>query len=86
LDACPFPAINQIKLPTPGSGELHFRDGEGTKKRETRSWAVYQVKGTPAKLVAIVDAPNAEIAIARAIDQENVPPNEGGRLIAQRRD
>jgi 5-deoxy-D-glucuronate isomerase len=52
---------------------------------ETHSWAVHHVKDA-ATLVAIVDAPNAETAIARAIDQENVPPNERGRLMARRRD
>lgn len=57
-----------------------------TKDSETHSWGVYHIKGTPAKLVAIVDAPDAESALARAIDQENLPPNERGRLTARRRD
>jgi hypothetical protein len=43
-------------------------------------------QGYTAKLVAIVDVPDAEAAIARAIEQENVPPNERGRLLAMRRD
>ena len=53
--------------------------------QQNHSWAVYHIKGTPAKLVAIVDAPDAETAMALAIQQENVPPNERGRLLARRR-
>jgi hypothetical protein len=35
-----------------------------TTKQKPRAGAVYDIKGTPAKLVAIVDAPHAETAIA----------------------
>jgi hypothetical protein len=35
--------------------------------------------------IAIVDAPDAETAIARAIEEENGPPTERGWLIAKRR-
>jgi hypothetical protein len=51
------------------------------------SWAVYHIKGTPAKLVGMVyDQPNADSAIKQAIVEYNVPLYERGRLIAVRRD
>jgi hypothetical protein len=57
------------------------------QQTKTQSLAVYHIKGTPAKLVGIIDnTPDEQTAIARAIVEYDVPLNESGRLMAQRRD
>ena len=50
------------------------------------SWTVF-IKDVPVKFVGIIDnAPDAETAIERAIEQYQVPPNERDWLMVLRRD
>jgi hypothetical protein len=56
-------------------------------KQQLHSWAVYHLKGTPAQFVGLVyDQPDEQSAIAKAIEQYEIPEALRNRLMAQRRD
>jgi gamma-glutamylcysteine synthetase len=48
------------------------------------SWDIYRIKGTPAAFIGIVEAPTAEAAIERAIEEFNIKGKARLRLIARR--
>jgi len=52
--------------------------------KPVHSWAIYVLRASPAMLVGIVGAPDAETARAKAIKTYAIPPNQRGRLLAQR--
>jgi hypothetical protein len=61
------------------------RAPEPATPRRQHRWAIYHLKGTPAKLLGHVEAPDEESAIKRAIEEFNVPRELQKRLLAQRR-
>jgi hypothetical protein len=59
----------------------------GTKQQRNHSWAIYHIRGTPAQFIGLVfDQPDEQSAIAKAIEEYNVPANQRDRLMARRRD
>jgi hypothetical protein len=49
------------------------------------TWNIYHIKGTPAALLGRVEAPDAETAIRKAIDEFGISPALQKRLLARRR-
>jgi hypothetical protein len=58
---------------------------DATAPPRQHRWAIYHIKGTPAKLLGHVEAPDEESAIKKAIEEFNVAPEFQKRLLAQRR-
>ena len=57
-----------------------------TSNQQDYSWAIYHIRGTPARFVGIVDAPDERSAIKKATEEFGVPENLRNRLIARPRD
>jgi len=55
------------------------------RDRRLSTSAIYRLKGTPASLLGHVEAPDAETAIKKAIDEFAIEPALHKRLLAQRR-
>lgn len=55
-----------------------------TAKPTIYRWRIIHLKGTPAKTIGYVDAPDAEAAIAKAIEEFKIEPAIRGRIVAER--
>ena len=58
---------------------------EAAAPPKLHSWAIYRLKGTPAALLGHVEAPDADTAIRKAIDEFKVDPAFHKRLLVRRR-
>ena len=53
------------------------------KEQRKQSWIVYLPKDTPSKLVCFVEAADEQKAIACAVKEYKIPPNERDRLMTR---
>jgi len=57
------------------------------KPKKLYSWRILRIRGTPAAFIGIVDAPDKESAIKKAIEEFQITnPDHQKRLMAQRRE
>ena len=70
-----------------GDAAAPFLARHPTEQPERHSWSIHRSAGSRAQLIGIVhNQPDDQSAIAKAIEEYDVPANQRGRLIAQRRD
>jgi len=55
-----------------------------TKPAPNIPWTIYRLKGTPARNLGRVYAPDQETAIKKAIEEFKISPAHQNKLIAQR--
>jgi len=67
-------------------GVLHSQSQEGQTTRASASMGVSLIKGTPAKFVDYVDAPDAKTAEDIAAKEHRIPDTLRDRLVAIRED
>jgi hypothetical protein len=78
------PAARRVTAEAGGRfGMLYPSMAKRPTKAAAHSWAIYHLKGTPAQFVGIIwNQPDEKSAIAGAIEEYKVPPNQRDRLIA----
>jgi hypothetical protein len=82
-----WPCAEEASLKRHPHGEGFRALVDRDPSKQTHSWAVYHIRGTPAQFIGIVyDAPDEQSAIEKAIEEFKVPTNKRDRMIARRRD
>jgi hypothetical protein len=60
----------------------HYPRTRRAARRSAPTWSIYRLKASPAALVGVVQAADANSAIKAAIEQYRVPPRYQQRLFA----